>query len=74
MKRWGPIAKTWQYLSMTIPTFVWYLADNGFGELVEVPREPFVLHPDPRFPGETTASGSYAFVVNTWIYSDLENS
>ena len=44
------------------------LADDSFGNLIEVPREPFVLHPEPRFPGETTAAGPYAFVVS--IYND----
>lgn len=49
-----------------------HLSDDGFGNLIEVPREPFVPHPSPRFPGETRAAGPYAFVVSLWLYSDIE--
>ena len=52
---------------------LYHLADDGYGNLVEVPREPFVLHPEPRFPGETTANGSYAHVVSNWIFQDAHS-
>lgn len=57
---------------MSVPRqHLYHVADDSFGNPVEVPRAPFVPHPAPRFPGETIASGPYAWVVSDWIYREL---
>lgn len=50
---------------------MWHLADDGFGNLCEVPREPFRPHPEPRFDGELRACGPYAWVVGVWLWEGL---
>lgn len=51
--------------------FLHHVADDSFGNLIEVPLAPFIPHPQPRFPGETTASGAYAWIVSDWIFRDI---
>lgn len=46
-------------------------ADDGFGNLIEVKREPFELHPEPLFPGEKRATGPYAWLVSDWLFRDI---